>query len=309
MTIFLISIVALLGASCQTTDVSSADFAPELTEMVTDQQWSQSNQGREPIRKDGFFAFPKNIRRVWVDVGAYKLKVSKGALKRDPDLAVIAIEPVAEHWKTWPDDPRVIGVPVAISLERGVLDLNMNEADGTNSLLKTQPGSLFAKTVQKTIAVRRVPAVRLGDVLERIPAHISVEFLKTDIQGLDLQALKSAGDQILRVKRIQTEIMNTALYEKTSAESMSSEQEFQSYLGGRGFTLVGEKVTPNREWLDAFYANDRWDQKSLLGRLGTGVYWPGSPPGTQGAAEFDAAREFDWLVPESTGAVDPEAES
>lgn len=63
---------------------------------------------------------------------------------------------------------------------------------------------------------------------------------------------------------------------------MSSEQEFQSYLGGSGFTLVGEKVTPNREWLDAFYANDRWDQKSLLGRLGTGVYWPGSPPGDSG---------------------------
>ena len=71
---------------------------------------------------------------------------------------------------------------------------------------------VFAKNFQKTIAVRRVPAVRLEDVLERIPAHISVEFLKTDIQGLDLQALKSAGDQILRVKRIQTEIMNTPLY-------------------------------------------------------------------------------------------------
>ena len=154
-----------------------------------------------------------------------------------------------------------------------------------------------------------MPAVRLEDVLERIPAHIAVEFLKTHIQGLDLQALKSAGDQILRVKRIQTEIMNTALYGKSGAESMSSEEEFQRYLSGRGFTLVGEKVTPNREWLDAYYANDRWDQASLLGRLGTGVYWPGSPPGTQGAAKFDAATEFDWLVPEPADVVDPEAES
>lgn len=41
---------------------------------------------------------------------------------------------------------------------------------------------------------------------------------------------------------------------------MSSEEEFQRYLSGRGFTLVGEKVTPNREWLEAYYASDRWDQ-------------------------------------------------
>lgn len=74
--------------------------------------------------------------------------------------------------------------------------------------------------------------------------------------------------------------MNTALYEKAGAESMSSEEEFRSYMESRGFTLVAEKVTPNREWLDAFYANDRWDQKSLLGRLGPGVYWPGKVPGT-----------------------------
>ena len=297
----LIVLLALMAVSCQMSGASPADFAPELIEMVSDEQWSQSNQGREPIRKDGFFDFPRNIRRVWVDVGAYKLRVSKGALAADPDLAVVAIEPVAEHWKTWPNDPRVIGVPVAISLERGVLELNMNESDGTNSLLKTQPGSLFENSGQRTVEVRRVPAVLLEDVLERIPAHISVEFLKTDIQGLDLQALKSAGDQILRVKRIQTEIMNTALYEKTGSESMSSEQEFQDYLGGRGFTLVGEKVTPNREWLDAFYANDRWDRSSLLGRLAPGVFWPGSTPGTQGAAEFDPDKEFDWLEPEGTG--------
>ena len=180
----------------------------------------------------------------------------------------------------------------------------MNESDGTNSLLKTRAGSLFEKTGQKTIEVRKVPAVRLEDVLERIPAHLSIEFLKTDIQGLDLQALKSAGDQILRVKRIQTEIMNTALYEKASAESMSSEQEFQSYMKSRGFTLVGEKVTPNREWLDAFYANDRWDQESLLGRLGPGVYWPGEALGAHGAAEFDAEKEFDWLAPPGPRASD-----
>jgi len=197
---FLIFLLAVLGVACQRSNVPPAEFGPELTEMVTAEQWSESNRGRQPLREDGFFAFPRNVSRVWVDVGAYKLRVSKGALSLDPDLAVIAIEPVAEHWKTWPNDPRVIGVPVAISLERGVLELNMNELDGTNSLLKTQPGSLFEKTSQRTVSVRRVPAVRLEDVLERIPAHIAVEFLKTDIQGLDLQAIRFCASSAFRPK-------------------------------------------------------------------------------------------------------------
>ncbi len=106
MKIFRMALLGLLGVSCQTGTVSPADFAPELTELVSDQQWSQSNQGRDPLRKDGFFAFPENVRRVWVDVGAYNLRVSRGAVTRSPDLAVVAIEPVAEHWAKWPKDPR-----------------------------------------------------------------------------------------------------------------------------------------------------------------------------------------------------------
>jgi len=137
MTIFLISIVALLGASCQTTDARK---------RADSEGW--------------FFCFSKE---------------HPSGLGRRRSLQAHGVQ----------RSPQTRPGP------RSDCDLHMNEADGTNSLLKT------------------------------------------DIQGLDLKALKSAGDPILRVKRIQTEIMNTALYEKTSAESMSSEQEFQSYLGER----------------------------------------------------------------------------
>lgn len=252
-------------------------FDPNLDQLVTTELWKASNRGRTVFRDDGFFAIPESVRRVWIDVGAYKLTVTKKALSRSRDLAIIAIEPMSEHWNTWPKNPRVIGVPVAISLQRGMLEFNVNAADGTNSLLETRPGSLLADSAMRTVETRRVPGVRLEDVLERIPRDLPIDFLKTDIQGMDLQALKSAGPHLRRVKRVQTEIINAALYEKADPESMSSEQEFHDYMKSMGFSLVGETPTPNRAWLDAFYVNDRWDRQALMKRLGRGMSWPGRP--------------------------------
>ncbi len=289
-------ILSCLLFACVACD-SRPQFESNLDQVVAADLWNASNRGRTVFRGDGFFAIPDTVRRVWIDIGAYKLTMSKHALSSNSDIAVIAIEPMSEHWKTWPDNPRLIGVPVAISLQRGLLELNVNEADGTNSLLKTAPqGELedaaerppshlsteFLKAVadkMRTLEVRSVPGVRLEDVIERIPPHLTIEFLKIDIQGLDLQALKSASHHLHRVKRVQAEIMNVDLYEKDGTESMSSEQEFLDYMESMGFSLVGEApTTPGREWLDAFYANDRFDRKALMHTLGPGVPWPGRPP-------------------------------
>ena len=129
------------------------------------------------------------------------------------------------------------------------------------------PKGLGAKVgkIMKTVEVRRVPGVRLEDVFERIPRDLAIEFLKTDIQGLDLQALKSAGAHLRRVKEVRTEIINSPLYEPSGPESMSSEQEFHEYMRSMGFTLVREEPTPNREWLDAYYLNEHWDEDDPKG--------------------------------------------
>jgi len=293
----IISCLLFACAACDSGPGPGEKFQSNLDQVVAADLWNASNRGRTVFRDDGFFAIPDTVQRVWIDLGAYKLTVSKHALSANGDMAVIAIEPMSEHWTLWPDNPRLIGVPVAISLQRGLLELNVNEADGTNSLLQTVPGEQLDEETERppshlsaefikgiadkmrTLEVRSVPGVRLEDVIERIPPHLSIEFLKIDIQGLDLQALKSAGQHLRRVKRVQAEIMNLGLYEKDGAESMSSEQEFLDYMESMGFSLVGETpTTPGREWLDAFYANDRWDKKELMKPLGRGVWWPGLPP-------------------------------
>ena len=51
-----------------------------------------------------------------------------------------------------------------------------------------------------------MPGVTLRTVLRWLPAGSEVDFLKSDIQGMDLQALRSAGDQLGRLRRVQMEV-------------------------------------------------------------------------------------------------------
>ena len=53
----------------------------------------------------------------------------------------MAIEPLEECWTTWPDDPQLIALPVAISLERGFMDFNVNNENATSTATLTRPHS------------------------------------------------------------------------------------------------------------------------------------------------------------------------
>ena len=46
----------------------------------------------------------------------------------------------------------------------------------------------------------------LKELLEAVPEELPIQFLKTDMQGHDLSAIKSAGDAIKRVSKIHSEV-------------------------------------------------------------------------------------------------------
>ena len=250
-----IATAILLLAPCPNGNASQFDAT--LTDSVPQELWSASNPGRTPLGADGFWSFPPQVKKVVVDVGAYKLRRTEHYLKRHRDVGLVAVEPMAAPWADWPDDPRIIGVPVAISLERGTLSFNINEKDVTSSLLETTDESLLSSD---TVEVRQVPGVRLEDVLERIPTNLPIIFLKTDVQGMDLAALMSAGEQLRRVKEVHTEIINDPSYKKGGKGSMSSEEEFHSYMASMGFSPYREIPAPERWVVDVFYRNDSWTE-------------------------------------------------
>jgi FkbM family methyltransferase len=228
------------------------ELGSALADIVPAELLLEANHGREVLRSDGYFAFPRRVRRVWVDVGAHHLETSRTELRRNPDLGLVAIEPLSECWARWPDKTRLIGLPVAINLERGWQDFHVNRHDQASSLAKSLPGGDEMQVVE----VRSVPVIRLDDVLERIPPELDIEFLKTDVQGLDLQVLKSAGDHLRRVARVKTEIITARVYEGVGGEGSKTEQEYLDYMASMGFAFVRDiDVEKTRSWLDKEFVN------------------------------------------------------
>ena len=237
--------------------------SPTLAQHIPAELRASANRGREILRPDGFLVLPKGARRVWVDVGAHHLETTKAEL-RYPDVAVIAIEPLKEAWSRWPDSDRVIGIPAAIYLERGSMDFHVNALDDTSSLLEST-GDDRTGALTKTVEVRKVPVIRLEDVLDAVPDGIPIAYVKTDVQGVDLQVLQSAGESLRRVERVRSEVTNLGAYKKLDGKGMATENEMKAYLEKMGFELVAEDgVQADRGWLDQIYLNR---QRAWVDRL------------------------------------------
>lgn len=247
------ALLSLVGCAAPDPAVPRGD---RIADLVPAELMAKANRNRNVLEPDGFLRFPEGVRRVWIDVGAHHLETTRAEL-RYPDVAIIAIEPLAEAWGTWPDSDRVIGLPAAIYLDRGVMDFHVNELDDTSSLLESSDTSARG-SVTRTVEVRKVPVIRLEDVIRAIPKRYALAYVKTDVQGVDLQVLQSAGPSLTRLERIRAEVINTPEYKKLNGQGMSSENEIVSYLLGQGFRLEAETgVQLDRAWLDQNFINTR----------------------------------------------------
>jgi FkbM family methyltransferase len=255
--IILAAVVAALAASgCRPTPAAKrTEGSATLDHIASPELLRRANHGRTILDADGIFVLPPRVRRVWIDVGAHLLETTREELREHADMALIAVEPLEECWRTWPDRARLIALPVAISTERGWLDFHVNARNGTSSLLKTVDGNMVAKGT-RTVETRKVPVLRLEDVLDRIPPEVEVEFLKTDVQGHDLQVLKSAGTQIRRVRKVKVEVINAPIYEGSGGWRPGTEAEFVTYMTAQGFAFEGDtSVHDGRAWLDKWFVN------------------------------------------------------
>ena len=254
---------ALLGtvSGCDSEPSAPPPFATALVDMVPAELMAEANSGRELLGSNGFFAIPEGVTRVWVDVGAHHLETTLAAMQKNPNLVLVAIEPLSEARAEWPESHRIIGIPVALGRERGWMDFHVSQLNGASSLLETDPEpSLIPLTdlAATTVEVRKVPVLLLEDVLERIPPEIDIEFLKLDIQGVDLQVLKSAREQLRRVWHVKTEVIahNEGVYLGEGEDAPGSEAEFTSYMESMGFRFVRDwNISPKRMWLDKEYIN------------------------------------------------------
>jgi FkbM family methyltransferase len=253
ITLRLLAVAVCLGACARTEAPPPPSF--DIESIASPDLLRKANHGRDVLGEDGRFVLPARVRRVWIDVGAHLLETTRQAVEAEHDLALVAIEPLEECWTTWPDKVRLIALPVAISTERGFMDFHVNVSNATSSLLKSVEGNMV-NDLTKTLQTRKVPVLRLEDVLERIPSDVDVEYVKTDVQGHDLQVLKSAGTQLRRVGSVRSEIINVAIYEGTGDWRPGTEAEFVAYMESQGFGFEKDSsIRHGRAWLDKSFVN------------------------------------------------------
>lgn len=192
--------------------------------------------------------------RLVLDVGANTGQFALEVARRNPGLSVVAVEPVPEladgirRAATEADAGGVSVVETALGPEpgRSVLHVAAVGDWGVSSLLDLEPGrgddeywssrEDLEFTGEQTVDVRT-----LADLLIELQPEV-VDFIKIDVQGLDLEVLASAGSQLHLVRAGMLEVPSVArtrLYAQEEATLAGA----LAFLDEHGFEVYA--VKPN----------------------------------------------------------------
>ena len=205
---------------------------------------------------------------VIVDVGAQSLRGERHVYSTLYDLGlpvrVVGFEPLAARAAARRDeegdrDTLIIEAFVGNGEE---LTFYENNSSGTSSLLPLNRevcSSFMSLTALRTVCTRQVLTSKLDDLLCDIR---TVDFLKLDIQGFELEALKAAEAVLSRTAMVQCETEFIEIYRDQPLFS-----DVEIYLRERGFAfldfhapayrapVVPSGVTRNEQllWADAVF--------------------------------------------------------
>jgi FkbM family methyltransferase len=182
------------------------------------------------------------MTRVWIDVGAHRGEHSRAAAQHDPGLTVHAFEPLPTLFTELTDGPPNYHVhAMAVGEQDGMAAFHINSFDAASSLLpmdeaarsRWKDGDLLREE-----RVIQVPVTRLDNFMQR-QAIRRVEFLKIDAQGGDLAVLRSAGDRLANIDRVQLEVAvtPTQLY-----QGAADKTAVLTYMASRGFLLTETQI-------------------------------------------------------------------
>jgi len=131
-------------------------------------------------------------------------------------------------------------LPVAIAERDGSAELQLNAYEQSSSLLPADEGGVKRWVTEqefKVIGSVTVPTMRLDTFMDGAGIE-AVDYLKIDAQGLDLEVVKSAGDRLRDIAKVQLEA-TTAPYRQY--EGAPGKVVIVEYMESRGFRLAGEE--------------------------------------------------------------------
>ncbi len=190
-----------------------------------------------------------------LDIGANAGDFAVALARRNPTHRVIAVEPIAALAAGIEDRVRdeqldnVTVVKVAIDAEEGPAELNVATTGdwGVSSLLALNVDAIarddywsirsdLAYTTTETVDRIRLETLMAGHDIQQ------VDFLKLDLQGLDLIALETAGDALPRIRAGMLEVPTTSRVQLYTDEAQELGRAY-AVLERLGFEVYA--VKPN----------------------------------------------------------------
>ena len=143
-----------------------------------------------------------------------------------------------------------------IKIFQGLIDLednkevvfNVSNNGQSSSILEFGSHAVHHPSV-KMIDRRKLKTIRLDTFIQKnnVPMK-NINFLNLDIQGKELDALKSMGDYINHIQYIYSEVNTEEVY-----KNVPLLKDIDKFLESKGFKRVDVKMYRNCGWGDAFY--------------------------------------------------------
>ncbi|HJT44532.1 MAG TPA: FkbM family methyltransferase [Rhizomicrobium sp.] len=172
------------------------------------------------------------------DVGANRGQFSLVCRQLRPFASIVAFEPLDEPAQVYralfASDPQVRLHQCALAPERGQMAMHLSARDDSSSLLPISRAQTENFPGTEAVGTRSVKTGPLSDFvsLSDLGAH---NLLKIDVQGFELEVLKSAEMLLPQFDWIYAECSFVPLY-----EGQALADEISAFLGVRGFRLRGQ---------------------------------------------------------------------
>jgi FkbM family methyltransferase len=171
------------------------------------------------------------------DVGANRGQFSLVCRRLRPGATIVGFEPLsgpaAVYKAVFADDARVILHGCALGRQRGEIAMNISARDDSSSLLPISRIQTVHYPGTGSVGTRMVTIGLLSDFVQ--PSDLGTRnLMKIDVQGFELEVLKSAEELLPRFDWIYVECSYVALY-----EGQPLAQEIMDFLAGHGFKFSG----------------------------------------------------------------------
>ncbi len=196
---------------------------------------SYSQEGEDMILRG---LFEKQKTGFYVDVGAHHPKrFSNTFFFYKKGWCGINIDAMPNSMKLFDKiRPRDINLEIPISDKKQKLKYYMFNEPALNGFSKELAEKRDGKDNYKIISEKDMETSTLEEILEKyLPHDQEIDFMSIDVEGLDLQVLKSNNWKLFRPKFLLVEVLGSSI------EEMANSKEYK-YLAGFGYEFFAKTL-------------------------------------------------------------------